>query len=344
MPGSRKPPDKASFSSNWSFVHFERMSATDIQAVIADLHKILSPSRLRAAHDLQYPWPKDSELDWNKLCGNEPEDGKWKEQQKAWAALGYDDVYIPMSKMGIDNLPTDMLQFLPPPESDDFPILAIGLIVLLDQGPAIILSGMDYRYVDNYFRPLALRVIQQAWNLPLHLHPWSLSRWEKIGYNFGHWAIRQTLFFAPLTHSEDIDNHSLQHGMFEYVRAMTEDRTGLFDPNGATARQDAHDVTLFSKLIRGGPPTIEKIGRKGTMADYVWFWGRVHDAHIPIIRKFGRYPYRNPIRGVDDTTEEAEFLKETDWFGAPKLTDEEKHRIREDIAAGRWSPIQGPKP
>lgn len=319
------------------------MQATNDEATIADLHKILTSSRLRAAHDLQYPWPKDSKVNWNKVLGHDFDGADPEKQRKAWVELSYDDVLVPMSKMGIDKLPTDMLQFLPSPESDDFPILTLGLIVLLDQSPALLLPGMDYRYVDGYFRPLALRLVQQAWILPPHLHPWRLSRWEKLGYSYEHWLLRQMLFFAPLTHSEDIDNQALQHGMFENIRAATEDRTGEVDPHAAKAREDAHDVTMFSKLIRDGPPSPKKLDRDLTMADYCWWWTRIMDVHVPIIRKFGRYPYRNPMKGVDDTAEELEFLKATDWFGAPQLTGEEKQKLKEDITTGKWSPLQGPR-
>jgi uncharacterized protein (DUF924 family) len=127
------------------------------------------------------------------------------------------------------------------------------MIILFDQAPRHILSGIDLRYTNNYFRSLALRLFKECFALPADLRPWRLERWEEQGWNFEHWAIRQSFFYRPLTHSEDVDNHALQGGLHENIRLLVEAHVGKRDPNRATAGADAHDSMLFGKLIRAGP-------------------------------------------------------------------------------------------
>lgn len=315
----------------------DRMRAEEIPAgdtaSKVDMRAILTTKLHRAVHDRQYPWPKNCPLNWGTLS-------RWMfgdlDSNDGWKELWYDNVLVPVSRIGIDDLPTNMLQFLPAPAADDFPILCLGLIMLFDQGPTHVLSSIDARYTDGYFRPLALRLVHQCLQLPLHLHPWTWERWHGLGWNFEHWVVRQMLFFAPLTHSEDVDDQAIQHGMMEHMRCLTESRVGNVDPFRATAGADAHDLLLFARLIEEKVPT----GPDVKMEDFVWFTVRVMYAHMPINRKFGRYPYRNVWKGTGVTDEERQFLEDRDWFGAPRLSEAEKTKLNEDLEEGRWMPLK----
>lgn len=61
--------------------------------------------------------------------------------------------------------------------------------------------------------------------------------------------------------------------------------------------------------------------------------------HTPIIAEFGRYPYRNGMLGRHNSSKENKFLEDTNHFA--ELDAETIRRIRADVDAGRWSPLQG---
>jgi hypothetical protein len=311
---------------------------------VSMLKSILTAKLLRAVHDLLYPEPPGTQLNWNTVLDETFGHGFNAPTEKTWYDLTYEAALLPISKLGKEHLPGDMLQFLPPPSDDDFPILCIGLVHLFDQGSAILFSkGTDARYVNAYFRPLSLRVIHQCFaDVPPHLQPWNASRWAVHGYTWEQVVQRLTLFFAPLTHSEALADQALQQGLFEQMRSETETRTGVTDVYAPGHREDAHDTSLFRKVIRAGPPNDESLGRKLRIDDYVWFTTRVHDAHAPIIRKFGRYPYRNGQEGRETREEEREWLKENDGFGTPSLTEEDLETLKEDVKQGKWTPLKGP--
>ncbi|KAF2105096.1 hypothetical protein NA57DRAFT_30143, partial [Rhizodiscina lignyota] len=233
-------------------------------------------------------------------------------------------------------IPTDLMRFLPPPESPDFPVLSLGMILLFDQAGAHLFSGADQRYLNSYFRPLRLRLLAQLSNLPSRLRPWRLERWEEQGWSFEHWAIRQIFFNGPLTHSEDIDNHALQRGLHENLRALVERRVKRRDPNRDTAGSDAHDTMLFVNLIRTGPPEDENV----SMEKYLWWSCRIMDAHMPILREFGRYPYNVMWKGEEYTPEEKRYLERTQWFHVTKMNEGELNAMKEDMKAGRWPPLK----
>jgi hypothetical protein len=95
------------------------------------------------------PWPKKKPLDFKEVftyifrADGEPYQEKLREI--AWPALKA------LGARGVDKVP-HMMQFLPPPESKDFPEQALGLQLLLDQGPRALLDGMDERYICDYFQ------------------------------------------------------------------------------------------------------------------------------------------------------------------------------------------------
>jgi hypothetical protein len=63
----------------------------------------------------------------------------------------------------------------------------------------------------------------------------------------------------------------------------------------------------------------------------------IFDAHPPIVKTFGRYPYRNGAIGRESTPRELEWLEKTDHFA--EVEPEVAMRIREDVLAGRWTPL-----
>lgn len=253
-----------------------------------DLSKILNAELLGKVHDLQFPWSKDSRLDFDEVgyhlfVGESDNDDLWKETCLETAIR-------PIISIGFDNLPNDFLQFLPRPDSSSFPMLAFSLILLFDQAPEHVLSGKDREYIKPYFRPMALRLCHQLLTLPEELRPWRIERWLDLGWSFEHAIIRQVFYFAPFVHSGDIDDQAIQHGLVENYRCEVERRVGKIDSNRSTAGSDAQDTTLLEKLISDGPPK----GNNVKMEDYVFWTARVMDAHLPIIRKLKRNPATAP--------------------------------------------------
>lgn len=69
--------------------------------------------------------------------------------------------------------------------------------------------------------------------------------------------------------------------------------------------------------------------------DFMFWLHRVFDAHVPIVRKFGRVPDYNLMLGRETTAEEEQWLKEKGWSSS--LPEEEARKIRQGIESGVWS-------
>jgi hypothetical protein len=236
-----------------------------------DLHQILTPTLLTKVHELQYPWPKGSTLNFSHV-GYHLHTGEY-DHDDDWKAACLEFAIRPMLTIGVDNLPTDLLQFLPPPESPDFPLLCSGLILLFDQASSHLFEGTERVQAKRYFQPLALRLCRQCLSLPANLRPWRLERWLKNGWSFEHAVARQFFLYTPFLHSSDIDNQAMQHGLIENYRVAVETELGIIDPGRATASSVAHDPTLFIKVHRAGPPQGEAV----KMEDYVFWVARKAD-------------------------------------------------------------------
>ena len=230
-----------------------------------DLHKILTPTLLTKVHNLQFPWPKGSSLDFSAV-GYHLHSGEY-DHDDDWRAACLESAIRPILTIGVDNLPTDLLQFLPPPESPDFPLLCLGLILLFDQAASHVLDGTERQKGKRYFQPLALRLCRQCLSIPARLRPWRLQRWLDNGWSFEHAVARQFFHYTPFLHSGDIDDQALQHGLIENYRAAVEAEVGTVDPGRAAAGIEAHDPRLFREVHLAGPPQGEGI----KMEDYV-FW------------------------------------------------------------------------
>ncbi|KAG7086049.1 hypothetical protein E1B28_003570 [Marasmius oreades] len=117
--------------------------------------------------------------------------------------------------------------------------------------------------------------------------------------------IRKYWLYVPLIHSERLADHGFASGLIESIRKDY----GKRDPWRDTKEEDYRDITLFSRIARGGPPL------EGTTEE-LWFWMfRMFDAHKPILEKFRRYPYRNETLGRESTESEKEYLNVTEDFG-----------------------------
>lgn len=241
-----------------------------------DLHQILTPALLTKVHELQYPWPKGSTLNFSHV-GYHLHTGEY-DHNDDWKEACLESAIQPILTIGVDKLPTDLLQFLPPPESPDFPLLCSGLILLFDQAPSRLFEGAERAQAKRYFQPLALRLCRQCLSFPADLRPWRLERWLENGWSFEHAVARQFFLYTPFLHSIDIDDQAMQHGLIENYRVAVETELGIIDPGRLTAGSVAHDPTLFMKVHRAGPPQGEAI----KMEDYA-FWV-VHKANCLLTR------------------------------------------------------------
>ncbi|OAA54356.1 hypothetical protein SPI_08975 [Niveomyces insectorum RCEF 264] len=244
-----------------------------------DLHQILTPTLLINVHELQYPWAKGSILNFSHVgyhlhTGEHDNDDDWK-------AACLESAIRPILTIGVENLPTDLLQFLPPPESPDFPVLYSGLILLFDQASSHLFEGTERVQAKRYFQPLALRLSRQCLTLPANLRPWRLERWLKNGWSFEQAVARQFFLYTPFLHSIDIDDQAMQHGLIENYRVAVETELGIIDPGRAAAGSIAHDPTLFMKVHKAGPPQGEVV----KMEDYVFWAARKADCLLTRTRE-----------------------------------------------------------
>jgi uncharacterized protein (DUF924 family) len=243
-----------------------------------------------------------------------------------------------MSKVGLDKVP-DLMTFLPRPTSGEFPEQCLGLILLLDQAPRALCEGVDVRWVRDYFDPLSLKFAARWHALPSQLRPDRWYRWNTAtGTSFDFWLATQLYFVAPLVHSESLEHQELAVGLNEQLRNMVEIATGSKDPYAPQREKILSDYYGLSSFFQKGPPQ----GPDVTAATWAFWSIKLLDLHRPIIHHFLRYPYCNAVQGRENTPEEEEFLVRTNRLGEPP--PDVIKRIKEDIAAGRWSPLgQGQK-
>jgi uncharacterized protein (DUF924 family) len=298
----------------------------------SDLSSLLTPTLFHQVLKNRLPWPKEKPMDFKEVftyifrADGEPH----QEQLRgvAWSALKA------LSSRGVDKVP-DMMQFLPPPESKDFPEQALGLQLLLDQGPRALFEGMDERYIYDYFQHVSKKYAQQLLNLPSSLRIDSKKRWlEEQEASLEYWLLVRLWLIAPLIHSEVLADHELGGLMNEEMRVEVERFSGKTDPYRAKRAELAVDTHAFGRMLREGPPLENGV----TMDEwFFWMW-TVIDVHKPIIEKFGKYPYQDVAKGRLSTDEEREW---TIVFqgGLDNSNSDVAKRIREDVLKGRWTPL-----
>jgi uncharacterized protein (DUF924 family) len=227
---------------------------------------------------------------------------------------------------------------LPPPEAAQFPEQALGLVVVLDQAPRALLRGRDQRWTNGFFHPLVCALVRDLFALPPPLRPHGRARWvDGLGASFEFWAVAWLWLVAPLVHSEALEDHDVVDGLVEEMRAEVEVRAATSDPHRPEKEEGYRDTTLFAKMVREGPPRGDGV----RMQDFMFWLCKLLDVHRPIIEVFGRYPYRNLSLGRTSTEAEAQWLVETGLPGG--MGEADAQRIREDVLAGRWTPLGGAK-
>lgn len=292
------------------------------------LSSLITPAVLKTMAHARVPYPKDKPIDFN-TAGEEIFNDEYlvhNTRDIVWPAL------VALSKLGLSNMP-DLFSFLPAPADAEFPQQCFGLVVLLDQGPRLFCKGIDARWV-GYFDKLSER-LSDAWRaLPAHQRPDSWARWrDEVGVGIDHWAVARLFFTAPLAHGEVLAYQEIAVNSNEHLRELIETHTGEKDANRAKREELLNDPLGFFKNLAAGPPK----GGDITMQRWCFWLMMMMDSHYAIIKKFGRKPYKNAIEGRDSTAEEVKWLEDVNHAG--EASPEVAKLVREDIQAGRWTPL-----
>lgn len=315
------PPSQAVSFSLSSFV-IQSKSVISI-TMATDLKSILTPSLFQSLAESGIPFSKTEPLDFNEV-GRHIFMGEPPTPDPAWPALKI------LSEIGLDNMP-DMMEFLPPPTSPKFPIQCLGLQMLLDQGPRR-LKGVDGRWTNSYFDPVSHKLARSWYSLPPEQRPDTWTRWKGTA-TLDYWIVLRLCFGAPLVHNGTREGQEIGLRYTEETRATVEQETGQTDPNRQDRDSILSDVYGFQRLFSAGPPQGDDV----TAASWGFWLTKLMDVHKPIIDRFGRYPYRNAVQGLISTEEEKKWLEETHHFG--EAPPDVAKRVREDVEAGRWTPL-----
>ncbi|KAJ7764745.1 hypothetical protein B0H16DRAFT_1525618 [Mycena metata] len=295
------------------------------------LEYLLRPEILTDALSIYWPWSKAAPVDWEKVknlhFGNTGIDAD-KMRRVCYPALKK------ISVIGLESMP-DLMKFLPLPSAPEFSQQALGLVILLDQGPRYLLKEHDARWTSDYFDHIVYAFVSRLLALPAELRPDTAQRWTDAGYSIDSWAAIRFWFIAPFAHAEIWASQERAMALTDEVRVVVERRTATVDPYRSKRDQNLRDPLAFSRLLSAGPPAGSP---KLTMPEWIYWFALVIDVHSPIIAKFGRYPYRNGAFGRITMAEEEEFLKDTNCFGC--IDPESAAKIRKDVLAGRWTPLK----
>jgi len=189
------------------------------------------------------------------------------------------------------------------------------------------MHGTDARWTAAFFDQLAQDLLTQLLALPPHLQILCHERWNGLGYADYLWV--SALLFTSADHSEELTRHRHLKQLAKQRRAEIEKRTGVKDPFAGKLVTEAQDPTAFSRWMTEGLPQVTDI--------YQWACLRlaIVSIHLPIIERFGRYPYRNAALGRPNTAAEKDFLSLTNGFGVPDAATADA--ILADIQADRWT-------
>ncbi len=292
-----------------------------------ELKQILSPEFLEEIADSfiplgkQDPNPNLGEVIKKSLFTYELGKGFSALYSRIWPALPV------ISKFGLDNIP-DWFELLPPVEDPKFPSQALGLLLVLDQGPRQILKGVDQRWTSAYFDDIAGQFALRLEDLPSEVRPSSWERW-KDSVTFEYWIMLRMAYGAPIVHNENMADRAI--AFTNETRVAVEEKFGVRDPIRDQPEKRWELLGFPRVLSSGGPDTPCDTP---TAASWLHL---LMDVHKPPLDKFGRYPYRNWILDREMTPEEDEWIKEAGFFKPPP--DEVIAKIKEDMAKGIWSPL-----
>ncbi|KAK3686193.1 hypothetical protein B0T22DRAFT_467481 [Podospora appendiculata] len=243
-----------------------------------------------------------------------------------WPAL------IALSKIGLDHMP-DLSLYLPAPTDPSYPTQCLGLQLLLDHCPRLLFRGVDQRWTYAYFSTVSQRLAAVWLALPDAARPDTWARWQAAGAGLDYWLCVRFWFGTPFVHSELLANQEIALAYTDETRSAVERASGKMDPYRARRDQILADLHGFPREYVRGPPQGEHVTRER----WTWWVSMLMDIHKPIIDRFRRYPYLNSINGRASTGEEIEWLDEVGHFG--EASKEVAERIREDVQAGRWTPL-----
>jgi uncharacterized protein (DUF924 family) len=234
-----------------------------------------------------------------------------------------------LATIGLDAFPESLLPYLPPPTAASFPEQAFGLIIVLDQGPRQCFDGMDDRWTSAYFDVLVQALLAELRALPADQQPWTKERWlHDVGADESHWFLASFWWAAPLVHSEELASHEAALALTAHVRHAVRTLTGDADPYPAPT----DPLAFFRTAMARCPPA------PLALSALVYWMLMLIETHTPIVRTFGRYPYRNGALGREDTEAERAFMEQTSGFAGVEA--DVRKRIAEDVRKGRWTPIE----
>jgi hypothetical protein len=213
-----------------------------------DLKTLLTPElfKLMVAH--WAPWSKTEPLDFGDMIHRVwfSNAGPLVEpcREKSVAALKA------LSRLGPDKVP-DMMGFLPPPSDLDFPELALGLQLVLDQAPRAFLSGTDVRYTYDYFATMAIEYAAQLQALPEGQRPTEWERWREAGASPDYFVWVRIFWGAPWVHNENMGKEAL--AFTNATREFVENLSGRRDPYRERP-EERWDLYGFPKMLAGKAP------------------------------------------------------------------------------------------
>ncbi|KAF5358576.1 hypothetical protein D9757_012962 [Collybiopsis confluens] len=295
---------------------------------LPDLSKLLVPSLFTEILDIQFPWEGNVDI---AFASRYYFQGTPDNSRRVFDTLHH-QALKPISSFG-PSIP-DFIQYLPSAHSPRYLEYTLALVLLLDQGPRTLYRGLDVRWTYDFFDVSSRKLVKQL--IASNSFPDAIKSWTSLGYSFEDAMVRKFWIYGPLIHSEDVEDHKFMEGKIEEMRRDVEKYAGVQDPSRQTQNRDANDTTLFAKLIRAGPPS--------TFTEFFFWLFRVFDAHYPIIKEYGRYPYRNDAQGRGTTEREKVYLALTKNFGRPALSLKDAEKLKNDKDKGIWEELSNKGP
>ena len=144
------------------------------------------------------------------------------------------------------------MTFLPPSSDPSFPVLALGLQILLDQAPRAFLRGVDVRYIYGYFDKISNAYAKQLQALPERERPSEWTRWRnEVGVSPDYFVWVRIFWEGPFIHGEGSGKEAL--AFTEGTRAFAESMSGRKDPY-REKEEVMSDIYGFPKMLGGKAP------------------------------------------------------------------------------------------
>jgi uncharacterized protein (DUF924 family) len=301
-----------------------------------ELAEVLTPTLYNRVLQNRMPWAKEQKLDFEHVAQYIFRGAPGQPQ----IADEFYQICFPalkaLSIIPIRSMP-NLLEYLPSVTSPLFPIQALSLQILLDQGPRSCLEGADVRWKYDFFDKVSQQYAHSLLALPEPLQPLSKSRWTGIGATFDYWVLTTMWFQAPFVHSEDISAHDIAQSINENVRLEVEARAPQRDPHRSDPNyaELLNDTLAYPRILSAGPPT-----HPGYRLHEFAYWElTLMDVHRCIILKYGGYPQRKSARGQELSERDIEYLEKTGHFD--EISRDEAEKVKQDVKKGVWSPLKG---